>query len=703
MKNIHHILFKGAACVLALTAATGCNDFLDDYQTPPSQVVPDDYLWSADQLAAYTVRYYVAANDKNEEQPYDRNSVEYGGRLPSHSGTGGESPYLKDDYGTDDAISRDGNERFIRDSWTTGSSGGYWNFKNIYALNYFLETVIPRYEAGQITGAEKDVKHYIGEGYFLRAHEYFFRLRNLGDFPIIRTTLPVEEERLIAESKRQPRNEVARFILEDLDHAIELLSDSPTGGKSRITRNAALLLKARVALFEATWDRYHANTARVPLGPAWPGFDKEDTKNYQFPAETGSLEGEVDFFLDQAMTAASEVAGKLTLTPNNKVDRKAASDAKNPYYNMFSTSNTVDLDGYPEVIMYRAYNSSLKKHWFNHYIAHGGNRGFTHQLEQSFLTENGYPVYADGNTQYAGDDYIADTKKNRDWRWRLFMKAPGDVKTVDNIDTPLHFPEAPSVYLSDGKLGTSTGYIMGKGYSQDDLMGANNKGGEDITAFVVFRAAEAYLIYIEACIEKTGEVNDVAAGYWRDLRRRAGISEDFETTAAKTDMAEEGKNDWGAYSAGQLLTNTKLYNIRRERRCELLGEGMRYDDLLRWRAMDQLDGFQPMGCKIWGPMKTLAGFKNEDGSSKLLADQADETKNTVSSPEDGLYNEPLRLHKANNRYYEGFSFCGAHYLQPIAAAHFIKTASDRKSPELSPIYQNPGWSTTAGTAPDYSK
>ena len=700
MKNIQHILLTGVVCASALTLAAGCNNFLDDYQTPPSTVVPDDYLWSAEQLGTYTVSYYVAANDSNEEQPYDRNSAEYGGRLPSHSGTGGESPYLKDDYGTDDAVSRDGNTRFIRDAWTTGATGGYWNFKNIYALNYYLETVVPRYEAGQITGAEKDVRHYIGEGYFLRAHEYFFRLKNLGDFPIIKTTLPVEEERLIAESQRQPRSEVARFILDDLGKAIDLLNDSPAGGKSRITRNAALLLKARVALFEATWERYHAGTARVPLGPGWPGFDKEYSKNYQF--KSGSAEAEVDFFLDEAMKAAKEVAGKLVLTDNNKVDRQKASDAKNPYYNMFSTSNTTELDGYPEVIMYRGYNSSLKKHWFNHYIAHGGNRGFTHQLEQVFLTENGLPVYAAGNTQYAGDDYVADTKKNRDWRWRLFMKAPNDVVTVDNIGTPAHFPEAPSVYLSDGKTGTSTGYIMGKGLSHDDLMGANNKGGEDITAFVVFRAAEAYLIYIEACIEKTGDVDADATAYWEALRTRAGISTDFRATIANTDMAKEGENDWGAYSRGELVSSI-VYNIRRERRCELLGEGMRYDDLLRWRAMDQLDGFQLMGCKIWGPMKELAGFKNDDGTSKLLSDQADETKNTVSSPNDGLYNEPLRLRKANNQYYNGFSFCGAHYLQPIAAEHFIKTASDRRSPELSPIYQNPGWSTTAGAAPDYSK
>lgn len=79
---------------------------------------------------------------------------------------------------------------------------------------------------------------------------------------------------LIEASKRSPRNEVARFILSDLDKAIELLSNTPSGGKTRITKNAALLMKARVALFEATWEKYHAGTANVPNGPGWPGAER---------------------------------------------------------------------------------------------------------------------------------------------------------------------------------------------------------------------------------------------------------------------------------------------------------------------------------------------------------------------------------------------------------------------------------------------
>src|SRR5699024_12691606 len=64
--------------------------------------------------------------------------------------------------------------------------------------------------------------------------------------PILTKVLSDKKEDLIEASKRRPRNEVARFILSDLDKAAELMTNSPVGGKNRLTRNAALLVKSRV-------------------------------------------------------------------------------------------------------------------------------------------------------------------------------------------------------------------------------------------------------------------------------------------------------------------------------------------------------------------------------------------------------------------------------------------------------------------------
>jgi starch-binding outer membrane protein, SusD/RagB family len=103
--------------------------------------------------------------------------------------------------------------------------------------------------ANTINGDLNSIKHYIGELFFLRACEYFKRYQLFGDFPIITHPLLDDKEALSEASKRSPRNEVARFILSDLDKAITLLKakNMPT---TRINADAAILLKSRVALFD---------------------------------------------------------------------------------------------------------------------------------------------------------------------------------------------------------------------------------------------------------------------------------------------------------------------------------------------------------------------------------------------------------------------------------------------------------------------
>ena len=659
--NIAKVLLL--SCSLAILPA--CDDFLDE--EPQSEVSPEKYLLNESQLEAYVNKYYADYDN------WKSDSDDKGGMIPSFWGSENGSTY-KDDNATDNQQGTNG--RYLKDTWTVAQSGGKWNFTNINALNYYLQTVVPRLENGELTGTESNLKHLVGEGYFLRALEYFFRLQRLGDFPIVKTVLPDEQEALTEASKRSPRNEVARFILSDLDQAISLMNNNVK--KTRLSKNAALLLKSRVALFEATWEKYHAGTALVPNGTGWPGAGKDYNAGYQFPS--GSIEKEIEFFLTEAMSAASQVADAVQLTENNQIIRDQASKGKNPYYDMFASH---DPSGYSEVIMYRGYDLSLNNsHHFNHYLYSGGNTGYTHQFEQVFLMENGLPVYAAGSG-YAGDDYITDTKIDRDWRWRLFMKAPKEAKAVDNIATVEYFPEAPRLYVSDAKNATSTGYIQGKGYSldyNDQLL------GKDQTAFVVYRASEAYLNYIEASYLKNGNIDATADKYWKALRARAGVDTDYQKTINATDMSKEALNAWDAYSHGALVDAT-LYNIRRERRCEFIGEGFRYMDLIRWRALDQLNGYQLEGAKIFGPMKSIFG-------DNLKYDQADEKNNNVSSPSLSDYLRPNQV-TSTNQYYNGLYFYEAHYLVPIAVQHFMITSPDGSTVSQSPIYQNTGWPITA--------
>jgi hypothetical protein len=651
---------------------TACmDDFLD--RQPLSSIATENYLTDEKHLEAYSIQQY------------------------NFSFSGSVYPYEADIH-SDNQSGRGYSNIWIPGQVKVGKSGGAWDFTRIYKLNYFLNTVLPRYEAGKITGNIAAVKHYIGEVYFLRAYEYFDRLKDLGDFPILTETLPNENDKLIEASKRRPRNEVARFIIQDLDKAIALLNNAPAGAKNRITLDLAYLMKSRVALFEGTWLKYHNGTALVPLGPNWTGAAKDYNSNYAYPS--GSIENEINYFLDQAMAASKVVANKITLVSNSKFIKETATTAPNLYFEMF---NSVSLATTAEVLLWRSFSNELGvKHTFNSAFVDGGANGFTRQFVDVFLMQDGLPAYA--SATYKGDNYIDSVKTNRDWRLRLFMKAPGEKNRFFNNGVAINVTTEPMPRIyntsSNASLCSATGYDIKKGLSYERQMSATY--GVDITAVPVFRAAEAYLNYIEACYVRTGVIDADADKYWKAIRTRAGVDPDYSKTIAATDLSKEAPNDWGTYSHGQMV-NTTLYNIRRERRCEFMAEGFRWDDLRRWRALDQVQNFQPEGIKLWGPMQDLRAIST---SVKLYKEyfvygSADATKNNVSDPGISSYlrMQQIMTGSGNLLYSTGYNWCEAHYLDPIAVDHFIYTASDANDKTTSPIYQNPGWPIEADASP----
>lgn len=245
------------------------------------------------------------------------------------------------------------------------------------------------------------------------------------------TTLPDEMEALTQASKRQPRNKVARFIIKDLDDAInKYLSNTPPGGKNRITKNVALLLKSRVALFEASWLKYHSNTALVPGGPGWPGKAEDITGL--------DLNAEISYFLTEAKKAAKQVIENAPLSINTAVgctDEIVPTDEdqykmSNPYFAQFSADN---LEGYSEILMWRSYNLEEYNvvHSAPYYLRVGGNSGFTRQFVETFLCRDGLPIYK--SSQYKGDGSLLDVRKNRDLRLQLFMMTPDELLTPEPL------------------------------------------------------------------------------------------------------------------------------------------------------------------------------------------------------------------------------------------------------------------------------
>lgn len=86
---------------------------------------------------------------------------------------------------------------------------------------------------------------------------------------------------------------------------------APSGGKNRLSKDCAILLKSRVALYEGSWLKNFKGTAFVPNGPGWPGANKDYNANYSF--KSGSIEKESEFFFDEAIKAAQIIAEKYNI------------------------------------------------------------------------------------------------------------------------------------------------------------------------------------------------------------------------------------------------------------------------------------------------------------------------------------------------------------------------------------------------------
>ncbi|WP_199233857.1 RagB/SusD family nutrient uptake outer membrane protein [Pedobacter sp. HMWF019] len=658
--NFKYIMNIGVLTVFsALVFLMSCKKALD--QEPLSNITPDKYLQEESQLGAYAVARYTSI-------------------LPSHGnwsfGTFGI------DGNTDNMVLPDLDNKFLPGLWKVGTTGGDWDFGNIFQVNYFLNTVIPRWKSGGIVGNSDNIKQYIGEIYFLRAYEYFKKLQALGDFPIVTNVLTDNKEVLIEASKRQPSSEVARFILSDLDSAAMLLKISPDGSKNRISKACAQLLKSRVALFEGTWLKYFKGTAFVPNGSGWPGKSKSYNANYQF--RSGSIDAEIDYLLGEAMAAAKEVAESVPLVENTGVIESPVN--QNPYFNMFSA---VNMASYSEVLLWRQYAQGIVTHNVPVYAqANNYAVGLTRSMVESFLMSNGLPIYAAGSN-YKGDDQLSDVRNGRDGRLVLFLKEPGQKNVLLNFGQGDHATEiepVPQVWESGYDKKYSSGYAIRKGLNYDAAQCGNGAG---YTGSITFRASEAYLNYMEACYEKTGSVDALATKYWQQLRTRAKVNPDFQQTIAATIMSKETL-DWGAYSANVLVSPT-LYNIRRERRNELMAEGLRFMDLKRWRAMDQMISipYHFEGFKLWGSMKQ---WYNDN----QIVYGAGNAKAVVSDPALSVYLRPQEI-RSNADSYNGARWVMAHYLSPIAVQHFVITAQGGL--DTSPIYQNPGWPLTGGSGP----
>ncbi len=508
MKNIFKLFILGA--VLSLTS---CDDFLD--RTPLDDVSEATFYSNPSDLKAAVSGFY------NDLPGWAALSVGYN-----------ILPDMYSDLGT----AQEPSERLLGIySIPTSASASIWSWDEVREANWYLDHV------DQASGDETLLNQYIGEGYFFRAYYYFELLKKYGDLPIFPEYFDNTDEDYIY-AARDPRNEVVEFMIADLDTAIAKLQSFPDITETpRISREAAQLFKARVALYEGTWEKYHQGTDF--------GVDGSDGSE----------------FLKIAADAAEDLmdGGVFSLFGD--------------YKTLF---NQTSYSGNSEVILWRDYNSIelgianvLQQQWPN-------RCGYTKFAVDSYLCTDGDPISV--SVLYQGNNDLSTIEINRDPRLAATIMVPGDLVEIKEDGTEVYW-EYPDFASTNTGL---TGYESEK--FRNVQYDSNYDDFTEDSPRILFRYAEALLIFAEAKAE-LGTITQSDLDKSINLLRARVSMPSMTLGAITTDP------DWPNY--GYSLSSV-LYEIRRERTVELMAEGFRADDIYRWRAHELFDNDQPRGAYL---------------------------------------------------------------------------------------------------------
>lgn len=507
MKNIIKL------CVFSLVVLlSSCEDYLD--RTPLDEVSELDFYQTPSDIQAAVNGFY------NDLSGWASESVGFNILPDSYTDMGtAESP--------SNGISG------LSYEIPSSASNSVWSFDEVREVNWLLDHV------DQAEGEATQINQYIGEAYFFRAHYYFELLKRYGDVPIFTQYFDDTDLDNIYKA-RDPRNEVADFIISDLTTAIDLLQSFPAVEPNRISKEAAQLFKARVALFEGTWERYHSGTAF--------GVDGSDGSS----------------FLQIAADAAEDVIDSGIFSLHSD------------YLTLF---NQVGLSGNSEVMLWRDYSveqsqtNVIQKSWPN-------RCGYTKFAVDSYLCTDGQPISV--SPLFQGNDDLSTIENNRDSRLAALIMVPGDLILDDPDDANDVVWTNPDFSLANAG---NTGYESQK-YRNPVIDDSNNGDFSIITSRIIMRYAEALLIFAEA----KAELGTISQG---DLDKSINL---LRTRVSMPGITLGGITidpNWPNY--GYNLSDI-LYEVRRERSVELMAEGFRGNDLYRWRAHELFDNDQPRGA-----------------------------------------------------------------------------------------------------------
>ena len=549
MKKIH-ILISSMLC-LGLTAC------FDMDQEPQGELSTSEAFSTTNEIQMYLNMFYQGS------VPVSGGGGNANNTAIKTQSSGADNGIAFGDVASDNLLPTTFNTR-LAGQLALSTASELTDYKPIRNVNFLLQNI------GRCQDQESDAfKQCLGEAYYFRAAYYYDLLKNYGGVTWVDTPLDPDAGQMV--KPRNTRTELTNYILADLDLAIENLNEQSSNATGRVHRDVARTLKSEVALFAATWEKYHR------------------AENDPFYDETlTNADEQIRDWLNQAAEAAKAVMDRgvweISRQNNNTLT---------DYRDLFIT---LDLTGNQEVLWWKQYNASASiGHNVTYYSNHGGgNKGVSASLVDDYLTIDGRPFIGAEKLE-AKKTYGEELSPEvRDPRLSQTVCTPGQQIRIEQQTGGV----LSNVYFEWPPI-NETGYHRNTtGYS---LLKYNEFNSSDINIYsqemrgqapaIQFRYADVLLNYAEALAELDGAGNaqNIILAL-RPLRERVGMPD--------VDFDREYNTD-----ADYPFRNLDKYiqAVRRERRVEKAAENTRLTDILRWAAADELIvGKFPIGALYTG-------------------------------------------------------------------------------------------------------
>ena len=233
------------AAALLMGSFSSCSDFLDRY---PLEELSDESFWKTEKDAEMAVsNLYNVLPTWDVDEAINFDDAVHG--IKWAAGNQSKGVYDPADYG-----------------W----SGEYGYIRQ---ANLVLEKI------QEMDLSEDAYKKLEGQARFFRAYTYFTLIRSFGAVPYIDKPLELTDVENIT---RTPKDEVYAKVMEDFDIAIANLPvqwDETNSG--RITKGAAMAMKARAALYYNNWQTAMDEAKKVMDLGQYELYDKDNTGRYK--------------------------------------------------------------------------------------------------------------------------------------------------------------------------------------------------------------------------------------------------------------------------------------------------------------------------------------------------------------------------------------------------------------------------------------